>query len=83
MGCAMLKHNVRSIAREASAAPAAKFKSRYRLIEAAHHFSAKVLPAQPVDATLSSALIRRCFRARTLHLAALGENLARAAFPRV
>ncbi len=26
MGCAMLKHNVRSIAREASAAPAAKFK---------------------------------------------------------
>jgi hypothetical protein len=30
MGCATLRHNVRSIAREASAAPAAKFKSRYR-----------------------------------------------------
>ena len=27
MGCAKLRHNVRSIAREASAAPAAKFKS--------------------------------------------------------
>ena len=30
MGCATLKHNVRNIAREASAAPAAKFKSDYR-----------------------------------------------------
>jgi hypothetical protein len=30
MGCATLRHNVRSIAREASAAPAAKFKSDYR-----------------------------------------------------
>ena len=30
MGCATLRHNVRSIAREASAAPAAKFKSPYR-----------------------------------------------------
>ena len=31
MGCGTLRHNVRSIAREASAAPAAKFKSRYRV----------------------------------------------------
>ena len=30
MECAALRHNVRSIAREASAAPAAKFKSPYR-----------------------------------------------------
>jgi hypothetical protein len=29
MGCATLRHNVWSIAREASAAPAASFKSRY------------------------------------------------------
>ena len=32
MGCATLRHNVRSIAREASAAPAAKFKSPYRTL---------------------------------------------------
>ena len=31
MECAALRHNVRSIAREASAAPAAKFKSSYRV----------------------------------------------------
>ena len=30
MGCATLRHNARSIAREASAAPAASFKSAYR-----------------------------------------------------
>jgi hypothetical protein len=30
MGCATLRHDVRSIAREASAAPAAKFKSASR-----------------------------------------------------
>jgi hypothetical protein len=33
MGCATLTHNVRSIAREASAAPAAKFKSGTRKLE--------------------------------------------------
>jgi TonB family protein len=39
-----------------------------------------VIPAQPVDATPSSALIRRCFRGSTACLAALGQNLGRAAF---
>src|SRR6266849_9783474 len=39
------------------------------------------MPAQPVDATPSSALIRQCFRGRTFCLAVLGQNLARAAFP--
>jgi hypothetical protein len=39
-----------------------------------------VLPAQPVDATLSSALIRQRFRERTICLAELSQNLARAAF---
>jgi len=34
------------------------------------------LPAQPVDATPSSALIRHCLRGRTICLAALGQNLA-------
>jgi hypothetical protein len=38
------------------------------------------VPAQPVDATPSSALIRQCFRRRTICLAVLGQNLARAAF---
>jgi len=36
--------------------------------------------AQPVDATPSSALIRRCFRGRTVRLAVLGQDLARTAF---
>ena len=39
MGCAMLKHNVRSIAREASAAPAAKFKWVYDLEVTCGRFS--------------------------------------------
>jgi hypothetical protein len=39
-----------------------------------------MLPVQPVDATPSSALIRHCFRERTICLAALGQTLARAAF---
>jgi hypothetical protein len=34
--------------------------------------------AQPIDATPSSALIRQCFRGRTVRLAVLGQNLARA-----
>jgi hypothetical protein len=38
------------------------------------------LPAQPVDATPSSALIRECLRGRTICLAVLDQNLARAAF---
>jgi hypothetical protein len=38
------------------------------------------LPAQPVDATPSSALIRQCFRERTSSLASFGQNLAWAAF---
>jgi len=36
--------------------------------------------AQTVDATPSSALIRLCFRGRTIYLAELGQNLARAVF---
>ena len=38
------------------------------------------LPAQPVGATPSSALIRECFRGRTVYLAVLGQIVARAAF---
>src|ERR1700691_1587226 len=38
------------------------------------------VPAQPVDATPSSALIRQCLPGRTICLAVLGQNLARAAF---
>jgi hypothetical protein len=37
------------------------------------------LPAEPVDATPSSALIRQCLRGRTIYLAALGQNLTEAA----
>jgi hypothetical protein len=39
------------------------------------------VPAQPVDATPCSALIRQCFHGRTIRLAVLDQNLARAAFP--
>jgi hypothetical protein len=39
------------------------------------------LPVQTVDATPSSALIRQWFRGRTVRLAALGQNLAKAEFP--
>jgi hypothetical protein len=39
-----------------------------------------MLPAQPVDATPSSALIRQCFGGRTICLALLDQNPARAAF---
>jgi len=38
------------------------------------------LPVQVVDATPSSALIRKCFRGRTISFAVLGQNLARVAF---
>jgi len=38
------------------------------------------LPAQPVNATPSSALVRQCFRGRTVRFAVLGQNLAKAAF---
>jgi hypothetical protein len=38
------------------------------------------VPAQPVDATPSSALIQQRFCGRTTCLASLGQNLARAAF---
>jgi hypothetical protein len=38
------------------------------------------LPAQMVDATPSSALIQQYFRATTICLAVLGQDLARAAF---
>jgi hypothetical protein len=38
------------------------------------------LPAQPVVATPSSALIRQYLRGGTISLAALGQNLARTAF---
>ncbi len=39
-----------------------------------------VVPAQPVDATPSSASIQQCFRGRTICLAVLRQNLARTAF---
>src|SRR5580698_6207926 len=39
----------------------------------------KDVPAQPVDATPSSALIRQCFRGRTTCLAVLALDLARVA----
>src|SRR5271167_2878783 len=39
-----------------------------------------LLPAQPVDATPSSTLIRQCLRGRTNCLAVLDQNPARAAF---
>jgi hypothetical protein len=39
-----------------------------------------MLPAQTVDATASGALIRQCFRGRTLCLAARDQELARATF---
>ncbi len=42
MGCAVLRHNVRSIAREASAAPAAKFKSGYRTMDFAEKSTSPV-----------------------------------------
>ena len=38
------------------------------------------VPAQPVDATPSSALIRQCFRGRAICLAVLDQELARAVF---
>jgi hypothetical protein len=39
-----------------------------------------VVPAQPADATPSSALIRHFFRGRTICLAARGQKRARPAF---
>jgi len=38
------------------------------------------LPAQPVDATPFSVLIRQCLRGETICLAELGQNPARTAF---
>jgi hypothetical protein len=40
-----------------------------------------MLPAQPVDATPSRALIRQCLRGATICLAVLGQNPARASVP--
>jgi hypothetical protein len=59
-----------------------------------HHREANVAPdnrklphsvrlamrVQGVDATPSSALIRQCFRGRTMFLVVIDQNLARAAF---
>jgi hypothetical protein len=55
------------------------FKRIYRRSSSTSSVRLRV-PAQPVNATPSSALIRQCLRGRTVCLATLSQNLARAAF---
>jgi hypothetical protein len=64
MGCATLKHNVRSIAREASAAPAAKFKSAsVELFEALSPFGRKTRIRGSREASLYVRVCARSFEA--------------------